>query len=486
MSITLTRGIRIAGRVAFSLFLTLAAAPLARASESAGVPHAPLRLGLATSLSALTTRVPQPPLRLGLATTAAPTAAREPATLKQLIAEALQNNPEIRAARKEQEAASQRIAPAGALDDPMLEAGVLNVPASSFSFTREDMTMKMLGLSQRFPYPGKRALKREVAEKDAESVGHAYQETVNRVVREAKIAYYDLALVLESTRLVQQNRALLGQLLKIAEGRYSVGQGSQVDVLRAQTQLSKMTEELIKLGREKPMFEAELNRLLGRPAMAPVPLPSELQLEEVPLAFEALNEQALASRPQLLALHSIVARSERALELARKDRYPDFDVRLSYGQRENMPDGTRRSDMVNFTVAINLPVWRQTKIAPRIAEAAAMREQALATYEAQRNETAMKLRQQIAAAEQSVRAARLYRSEIVPQSRLTLEAALSAYQVNRLEFAPLLDNQMAIVNFEIGRAAALASYNKALAEIDLLTGRSPPETPNSLDDRMKP
>ena len=489
MFITLTRGVRIPARVTCSLLLTLAAAPLACASEPAGVPPAQWRLGLATSLSAVGSAsgasVPQAPLRLGSAT-AAPTTTREPAALQQLIAEALQNNPEIRAARKEQEAASQRIAPAGALDDPMLEAGVLNLPTSSFSFTREDMTMKMLGLSQRFPYPGKRALKREVAEKDAESVGHAYQETVNRVARETKIAYYDLALVLESTRLVQQNRALLGQLLKIAEGRYSVGQGGQVDVLRAQTQLSKMTEELIKLGRERPMFEAELNRLLGRPATAPVPLPSELQLEEVPLAFEALNEQALASRPQLLALRNIVARNERALELATKDRYPDFDVRLSYGQRENMPDGTRRSDMINFTVAINLPVWRQTKIEPRIAEAQAMREQALAMYEAQRNETAMKLRQQVATAEQSARAVRLYRSEIVPQSRLTVEAAIAAYQVNRLEFSPLLDNQMAIFSFEIARAAAIASYNKALAEIDLLTGRSPPETPNALDDRKKP
>jgi outer membrane protein TolC len=404
-----------------------------------------------------------------------PAHAGEAAKLDELIAEALRNNPEIRSARQEREAASQRIAPAGALDDPMLEAGVLNVPTSSFSFSREDMTMKMLGLSQRLPYPGKRNLRREVARMDAESVGHAYRETANRVVREARIAYYDLALVLESTRLVRQNRTLLEQLLKVAEGRYSVGRGEQVDVLKAQTQLSKTTEELIRLDRERPALEAELNRLLGRAGTAPAPLPSALQLEEAPLAFQALNEKALSARPQLLALQAIVSRSERALELAHKDRYPDMDLRLSYGQRDSMPDGTRRSDMVSFTVAMNLPVWRQAKTLPRIAEAVSLREQALATYEAQRNETATKLRQQIAAAEQSARAARLYRSELGPQSRLALEAALAAYQVNRIAFSPLLDNQMAIFNFEIGYAAALAGYNKALAEIDLLTGRSPPE-----------
>ena len=416
---------------------------------------------------------PAEPLRFTAPAQQSEAAARASPTLKQLVAEALQNNPEVRAARREHEAASQRIAPAGALDDPMLEAGVLNVPTRSFSFSREEMTMKMLGLTQRFPYPGRRGLKREVAEKDAEAVGHAYQETVNRVARELKVVYFDLALVLESTRLVEQNRILIARLLNLAEERYTVGHGDQVDVLRAQTQLSRTTEELINLGRERPMFEAEVNRVLGRSATAPVPLPPELRLDESQLAYQALYEKALVGRPKLLALRKIVERNERTLELAAKERYPDFDVRFSYGQRDRMPDGTVRSDMVNLTVAINLPVWRQTKIEPRIAEAQAIRDQSLAMHEAQRNETAMKLRQQIATAQQSARAVRLYRSEIVPQSRLTVEAAIAAYQVNRLEFSPLLDNQMAIFNFEIAHAAAVASYNKALAEIDFLTGKPP-------------
>lgn len=402
-----------------------------------------------------------------------------PGALRALLLEALDKNPEIQAARSEREAASQRIAPAGALDDPMLEAGVLNLPTDSPSFRREDMTMKMLGLSQRFPYPGKRALKREVAEKDAASVGQAYQETVNRVARELKVAYFDLALVLESIRLIRQNRSLLEQVLKIAEERYTVGRGDQVDVLRVQTQLSKMDEELIKMGREQPMLEAEVNRLLARPANTPVAIPPIPGLHEPSLAFPELNERAMERRPQLLALRDIVEKNERTIELATKDRYPDFDVRFSYGQRQNGAPpsadepGMRRSDMVSLTVAINLPIWRQTKINPRIAEAAAMRDQARAMYQAQRNETAMKLRQQIAAAEQNARAARLYTNEIVPQARLTVEAATAAYQVNRLEFAPLLDNQMAVFNFEIARATAIANVNKALAEIDFLTGTPP-------------
>lgn len=400
-------------------------------------------------------------------------AAHDPVPLRKLVAEALQNSPEIQAAAREREAAQQRVSPAGALDDPMLEAGVLNLPTSSLRFDREDMTMKMIGLSQRLPFPGKRGLRRDVAARDAETIGFGYRETVNRVVREIRAAYFDLGLTIEMTRLVEKNKLVLEQFLRIAEARYGVGQGTQADVLKAQTQVSRMVDELLKLARERPTIEAEINRMLGRSANASAPLPEPPQLREETLGLESLRETALTQRPQLLALQSIVSRNEKALELARKEYYPDFDVRLAYGQRDNTPDGARRSDTVSLTVAINLPVWRGSKLAPRVAESMAMRDQALSLYQAQRNEVDAKLRQQVAAAEQNLKSARLYQTAILPQARLAVESTQAAYRVNRVDFLSLLDSQMTVFSYEIGLATAMASYNKALAEINLLTGKSP-------------
>ena len=81
---------------------------------------------------------------------AAPEESRDP-QLQELLAEAARNNPEIRAAGNERLAAQHRVSPAGALDDPMLEAGVINAPLPTLRLNREDMTMKMLGLSQKLP-----------------------------------------------------------------------------------------------------------------------------------------------------------------------------------------------------------------------------------------------------------------------------------------------------------------------------------------------
>ncbi len=397
---------------------------------------------------------------------------RRDTQLQELLAEAARNNPEIRAASNERLAAQHRVSPAGALDDPMLEAGVINAPLASQTFRREDMTMKMLGLSQKFPFPGKRDLRQDVAAKDAESVAYAYQETVNRVLRDVKAAYFELALVVESTRLVEKNKQVLEQFLKISESRYAVGQGNQADVLKAQTQLSKMADELIKLGRERRAIEAELILALGRGPEAGAPVPATLRLRDAALQFELLHETAIKERPQLLGLQSLIARNGRVIDLARKDYYPDFDVKFSYGQRDKTLDGMSRDDMVSFTVAINLPVWRESKRDPRVAEAIAMRDQATDMYQAQQNEVSSKLRQQVANAEQSLKSARLYETGILPQARLAVESSLAAYRVNRVDFLTLLDNQMTVLNYEISYASALSNYNKALAEIDLLTGKT--------------
>lgn len=393
--------------------------------------------------------------------------------LPSLIAEALENNPEIKAAQQEREAAQQRIAPAEALDDPQVEVGVLYMPIAASPFRSEDMTMKMIGLSQNLPFPGKRGLRKDVASKNAEAVEHGYQETINRVVRDLKTAYFDLGLTIEMTKLVEKNKLILEGFLHLAEDHYRVGLGSQADALKAQTQVSRMQDELLRLARERPVIEAELIRTLGRHPNVTAVIPAPLHIHEELLNLEALRETALAQRPQLLALQSLVARSDKVLDLAHKDYYPDFTPRLMYGQRESRLDGTGRADEVSFTVTINLPVWRKNKLEPRVAEALALRNQAMNLHQAQSNEIAAKLRQQVATTEQNFKSTRLYQTTILPQARLTVESALAAYRVNRVDFLTLLDNQMTVFNYEISLVTTMANYNKALAEIDLLTGKIP-------------
>ena len=394
-----------------------------------------------------------------------------PRVLQGALIEATTNNPDVLAARKEYEAAQQRVAPAGALDDPMLEAGFVDLPTGSLRFNREDMTQKMIGLSQRLPYPGKRALREAVADRDADTRRFAYHEVVNRVSRDVKLAYFGLALTRESVRLTEKNKRVLEQFLSTADSRYAVGQATQADVLKAQTQVAKMTDELLKLAREQRNMEAELNRALGRGDDAQTPQPDLPVLRAEPISLEDLRTQAQASRPQLQSLQSAVTRNDKAVELARKEYFPDFDVKLSYGQRDRTPMGERRDDMISLTVAINLPIWRTQKVEPRVLEAVAMRDQATSMVRAFQNEINARLRQEIANQSQSFQSARLYENVVLPQARLTVESSLAAYQVNRVDFFTLLDNQMTVFNYEIAYVSAVVSQAKALAEIEFTIGK---------------
>ena len=396
---------------------------------------------------------------------------RYPRALRDVLVEAAGNNPDILAARQEFEAAKQRAASAGALDDPMLEAGFVDLPTGSLRFNREDMTQKMIGLSQRLPYPGKRALREAVADRDADTRRFAYQEVVNRISRDVKLAYFGLALTRESVRLTEKNKRVLEQFLATGESRYAVGQATQADVLKAQTQVAKMSDELLKLAREQRNMEAELNRALGRIDERQLPESELPVLRTVSISLDDMRAQAHNSRPQLQSLQSAVTRNDKAVELARKEYFPDFDVKLSYGQRDRTPMGERRDDMISLTVAINLPIWRTQKVEPRVLESIAMRDQATSMVRAFQNEINARLRQEIANQEQSFQSAQLYENVVLPQARLTVESSLAAYQVSRVDFFTLLDNQMTVFNYEIAYVSAVVNQAKAMAEIEFAIGK---------------
>ena len=78
------------------------------------------------------------------------------------LREAAHANPGLEGSRAMVDAARARVAPAGAWPAPMLELGVLNVPASG-RFDMDPMTMKMVGLSQRLPVAGTLGLARRSA-----------------------------------------------------------------------------------------------------------------------------------------------------------------------------------------------------------------------------------------------------------------------------------------------------------------------------------
>ena len=152
-------------------------------------------------------------------------AADEPVLrLDPLVQEAIARNPKIIAAIERHAGLKEKIPQAGALEDPMLGFGVVNLP-NNFDFNEEDMTAKEVSVSQKFPFPGKRGLSEEVAAKEADAGAAEIEDIANQVVKELKTAFYDLSHVYRAEEVARRSKGLLEELAKITQTRYSLGLG---------------------------------------------------------------------------------------------------------------------------------------------------------------------------------------------------------------------------------------------------------------------
>jgi outer membrane protein TolC len=392
--------------------------------------------------------------------------------LASLLNRAIVRNPEIAAARARAAAAEARVSPASSLDDPMLEAGVLNTPLPSFSLSREEMTMQMVGLTQRVPYPGKRALRGEVARGNAAALQASVSDTRDQVLRELSIAYEELAATAAEASIVDSMRAALEEYVTIAEARYAVGEAIQSDVLQAQAQLGELQRQLLELQRRHVERQAAIGQLTGQASSEP-PVEALPQRLAPPAAALQMLVETSRERPRAAALVAQSARAQTQIHLMQREFYPDIDIKLSYGRRNDAPDGMPRDDMVSLTFGVNLPIWRKQRLNPQVAEARAMLGESEAMLRALELETRAQLTQRHAAALQAQRAAELYDTLVVPSNEASVNASLAAYRVGKVDFLTLLETRIRLFESQMSRVQAVAEHNSALADLDYLAGRLP-------------
>jgi outer membrane protein TolC len=394
---------------------------------------------------------------------------RQRLNVDRLIEEALQNNPEIFAVKKKWEVYKEKVPQAYALEDPMFSFGIINLP-TNFSFHQEDMTMKEVSLSQKFPFPGKRPLMKEMASKEAEAVSTEIQSKTHQIIKDVKTAYYDLSHIYRATEVAQRNKEILEDFAKIAETRYAVGEGIQQDVFKAHVEVSKMVDELIMLSQRKKVLEAKLNTLLNRPPETPMGEPEEVVYRRFSLTLEELQKMALEMNPTLKGMKKMIEAKEKAHTLAKREYYPDFKFLFAYGQRDNGP-GVKRLDMLTGMMEVNIPIFFKSKQDRKVAETKAEIFGTEAQYRAMKNEVLFMITDMASMVHRSERQLELYKTGIIPQARLLINSAISAYRVNKADFMTLLDSQMTLYKYELEYHQALTEYEKNVANLGAIIGR---------------
>lgn len=391
--------------------------------------------------------------------------------LPKLVETAVANNPELKASEARWEMFRNRVAQAAALEDPMLMLKLQSyLIRDPFDSRRDPMSQRVIGISQQLPFWGKRDLKAEVASKEADALKWQVEERKLELARMVKETYYQIFMTDKELEIVEKNIRIMDDFIALAETKYSVGQGPQQDVFKAQVERSKMFDMKITLEQQRKSLQATLNTLLYRPAETPVGKVADFELKPFTWSPEQLRDMAAENRPMIKSLRALIEKGEAAHRLAEKEFFPDVNLSFEYMQRDPIDDMEKGYDMYSAGLTFNLPVQRERRHA-MVRESTAEIAMVTAELNTLNNSINLGIADSLAQLERREKLAKLYRTGIIPQAEQSLESATIGYRVNKVDFLTLLDNRVTLFNYERDYYESLAEYQMRLAQLEALVGR---------------
>lgn len=386
-------------------------------------------------------------------------------------------NPRIAASTALARAAEARIAPARRPPDPQLQFGLMNRSLPGLGLS-DPLGMNQVQVMQMVPFPGKLGMAGAAAAARAEAE-EARAADVNWDTRaRAAMAFYELYQMDRSVEVARETLRILRDLATTVQTMYGVGEARQADVLRAQVEIARMTEDITRMQSERVSAAARLNALLAVDPSTAVASPSRPAFPDTLPALDSLVAEAERNRPMVKAGEADLRAAEAEVRLARREIWPDLQLGVQYGQRP-MDGGTDR--MVSLMLGFNVPIFAGSRQLAMRREAQAMRDMASADLAAMQAETRGRVGELYANAERARRLGALYAGTILPQATTTVASALAAYRVGGVDFMTLLDDQMTVNQYRQDLFALEAQRGQALAELEMLLGHSlfNPDDPTS-------
>jgi outer membrane protein TolC len=386
-------------------------------------------------------------------------------TLDAIERMALARNPEIAVAVRRAAMAEASVPAAGALDDPQAMYRGWGVPLSQPWNYNQAQNMFMV--TQALPGPGKRSLRTSVAGSEVTEAKDQLAAVRLRVRVEVRKAFYNLLEVQDELRIHDEHLGIAQQAIAAARIRYTVGQVPQQDLLKAQLDLTRLAEHMIRFNRDAEIARAQLNTLVGRDPATPLRVAGGYGVLMALPSEESLENLAVQARPDLLEAEAAAAKRRQQQSLAKKAFVPDFTVSAGYML---MPPTSNMRNTYMVEGSMTLPWLDHRKHDAEIAIAGAAVTEQDAELTALRTEAFGQIKESLAEAEAAQKFAALYQNSLRPQAEATLHAAVIAYENNQTDFLNLLDSQMQVIDLDLAWLQALADFNTRVADLELAVG----------------
>jgi len=382
--------------------------------------------------------------------------------LEKVVSLAVKENPDLKASYQIWQASKNKISQALAPSKPQIGVRYEGLPLNSFDLGEYDL--KTFLFSQEMMFPSRYFSMRRMSLYESEMAFSFYQDKKLEVVQKTKLAYLDLFLNLKSIGIIEENLTLLEHFLKVAEIKYTTGQAPQSDVLKAQVELAKLTNELVTIKAMQEVSKGRLNILMNRLPSASLLVQTDISIPAFSWNLVELQKKALDSNPLLAVSKSMIGVQKSSLSLAKQGYLPDFMFEY---MRMRTKDGMKNWGL---EFKASLPFWFFLKEKNEVKEKKASLLSSESDYQNMKNEILFDVQMAYVNTEASHRLMRLFEQSFLVQAEQALKVAEINYQANSTDFLTLLDAQRTLRETKLDYYKAVADYLKNLASLERAVG----------------
>jgi cobalt-zinc-cadmium efflux system outer membrane protein len=396
----------------------------------------------------------------------------------QQVLQAARQNPDVMAAQRAAEAARADVQAANRAPAPTLSAGVSSIDlqngVGSGSFWTQKRLDKSLGLDWTWERGNKRALRTEVAERNARAAQADGSDMAVMQQIGAQNAFYDLLAAQQRLQTVQAIAQSAQQLADTAARRLKAGDLSAQDAARTRIETERARADVHSAQLDVQQAAQALSIWTGqKPPVGgwtvqgvwPAASPTAAQAED---AIDALVEQ----RPDVAAARERVAAAQAALQAAQALRSADPSIGASF---DHYPDGTRTNRLLALRISIPLNGWQ--RFDGEIGRALAQEQQSQDLLQKTRLQARSELLTLMQGWQASAGRLKIYDEQIVPQATQVAAQAELAYSKGGLTLTDLLDARRTLKTTQLEALAVRNDHAKALGTWRLRSTSPETQTP---------
>jgi outer membrane protein TolC len=388
-------------------------------------------------------------------------------SLNATLALALKNNLDIKSQQQNALTNLSKYDQVSYLDDMLLQ----------YSAFTNDITLT--GSSQKhnrsassgFPFPALRALKASIINQSVEISRLKLKQTVQNIITQTRLAYYQLQFSQHNIELTQQMGKLLHSLKQELTNDYSVNAAKLGDILQIDIEMAENKND-VHLAKDKQQAQqARLNALLNLPTHFRLSQLDPLTPLSLSVSSLSLIQTAQQKRIEIATLNAQVEKMQRVIRLSERRFYPDFDAGYSRFQNSMSKQVGNHAKRTAFS---NRPKIKSSNFfATNDAYLTETKDKVTALQakiKALKTQTADDLQQATTRYQSQQRNYVLYQDKILPKALAALEIAKNNFETGEGSFMGIMQAQEAIFRYRLLRFKAIKDMNMMVAKIRRIMG----------------